>query len=287
MKRFDAADAGIDFTTPSPARIYHIALGGKDNWEADRKAFEDLLTISPDYVKHCEQSRAFLGRVVRAAAANGIRQFLDLGSGLPTQQNVHEIAHLAAPGSPVIYVDYDPVAVTMARARLGGGVNAWVIQKDVRQPREILGDELVRAVLNWDEPVLILLVSILHFVTDEERPAEIVRQLAEAAAPGSWLAIAHGTGDGIDPQRIADARDLYDSTSAPWVERKPQEVVRWLDGMRILPPGATRVGAWPGATRVGAWRPDAEDAAAANEAIDGMFGVVAEVMPRTRDADGG
>jgi O-methyltransferase involved in polyketide biosynthesis len=277
MSGFDAAAAGIDVDTPNVARIYDYALGGKDNYPADRAAMHKLLKSSPVYIEACRQSRAFLGRVVQEAAAAGIRQFLDIGSGLPTQQNVHEIAQRAVPGSRVVYVDYDPVVVTHTRALLAGTDNTWVIQHDVREPQEILNDSLVRRVLNWDEPVLILLMSVLHFVADRDQPDEIVRQLAAVAAPGSYVAIAHGTDEGIPTRNIIEAQEVYDGASAPWVPRRTWDVARWLDGMQILAPGAVPVGAWRPASP--------QDAEGAERT--GVFGVVAAVTPGSRAADAG
>jgi O-methyltransferase involved in polyketide biosynthesis len=277
MSGFDAAAAGIDVNTPNVARIYDYALGGKDNYLADRAAMHRLLKFSPVHIEACRQSRAFLGRVVREAAAAGIRQFLDIGSGLPTQQNVHEIAQRASPGSRVVYVDYDPVVVAHTRALLAGTDNTWIIQQDVREPQEILNDPLVRRVLDWDEPVLILLVSVLHFVTDRERPDEIVRQLAAPAAPGSYVAIAHGTDEGIPPRDIIKAQELFDDASAPWVPRRTWEVARWLAEMQILAPGAVPVGAWRPASP--------QDAEGAERT--GMFGVVAAITPGPQTADAG
>lgn len=275
VSEFDPAAAEIDVTKPNVARVYDYLLGGKESFPADKEQGDLLMRNGPASRDAALHSRAFLGRVVERAAAAGIWQFLDIGSGLPTQQNVHEVAHRVAPGSRVVYVDYDPAVVKHTKALLTG--NAWAIQADIRDPRQILDHpDAQYPFLNWDEPMLILLVSVLHFVTDDWKPGEIVRRLAAAAAPGSWVAIAHGTDEGSDPEKIRRAQKLYDGASAPWVPRRPEKVAEWLEGMRIFPPGRPLpVSQW--------WPRQGEDTAA----TIGVFGVVAEVTPGRPAPDAG
>jgi S-adenosyl methyltransferase len=190
----DGAPAGVDTTKPNIARMYDYLLGGKDNFAADREIAEISLRIMPDSRKGPRSNRAFLRRVVRyLTAAAGIRQFLDLGSGLPTRGNVHEIAQEIAPTARVVYVDNDPVVLTHSRALLAGNHTA-VVTADIREPESILKHPAVRGLIDFDRPVGLLMFAILHHVNDTEDPGGIAATFREAMPSGSHLSVRRRRG---------------------------------------------------------------------------------------------
>jgi len=226
------------------ARVYDYLLGGSHNFPADQAAAEDFRSRWPEAAATMRANRAFLGRAVRYLAGQaGVRQFLDIGSGIPTMGNVHEIAQDVAPGSRIAYVDYDEVAVLHSRAILAGNQNAIAIQADLRAPREILDHPAVSAMLDLSQPVALLLVAVLHFFPDEEDPASLVAVLHDALAPGSYLVISHGTTD-AQPRHVADAMDHYAQTTAPFRPRGYPDVLRFFDGYDLIQPGLVHVPMW-------------------------------------------
>ena len=242
--RGQLAGGGLDTSVPNVARIYDFMLGGKDHFAADRDAAERVMREIPHSALACRQNRDFLGRAVRLLAAQGIRQFLDIGSGLPTRDNVHEIAQAAAPGSRVVYVDYDNIVVTHARALLEKGSDGvLVVQGDVREPGKIISE--AKALIDFSEPVAILLFAILHFLPDEDDPYGIVGTLADALVPGSAVAISHLTGEGTERAKGRAAQQVYQGASAPAVPRSRQEIARFFDGLDLIDPGATDINLWP------------------------------------------
>jgi SAM-dependent methyltransferase len=201
--------AGQQADGPSIACVYDFLLGGSHNFAADQEAAREFLARWPDAPVRCARTRTFLGRAVRHLAGQaGIRQFLDIGSGIPTMGNVHEIAQQAAPDARVIYVDNDAVAVQHSRAILAGNNNAIAVQADLRRPRDILGSPQLQRLLNLAQPVALLLVAILHFFPDSGEPAALAAELRDALAPGSYLVISHGTTDGQAPN-VAEAVGHY------------------------------------------------------------------------------
>jgi O-methyltransferase involved in polyketide biosynthesis len=278
MPGWDAAEAGIDVTAPNAARMYDYGLGGKENYAADREAVHRLIVINPGITSAMRANRAFLGRVVRYAAEAGIRQFLDIGSGLPTQQNVHQIAHEHAPGARVVYCDVDPVVVAHTQALLAGTDNAWVIQHDLRRPREILRDPLVRTVLDFRQPIAILLNAVLHFLPDDAQPARVLQELARVLSPGSMLAISHATWE-WQPDRHEQfelAREVFEEASAAFTWRSGAEVAGWMAGeeMEIIDPGIVPISEWR-----------ADNPAQTSER--GVFGLVAVRRPGGEARAGG
>jgi O-methyltransferase involved in polyketide biosynthesis len=238
------APPAFDTMVPNVARIYDFMLGGKDNFAADRAAAEKLAKQVPHCALAARQNRDFLGRVVRALAEAGIRQFLDIGSGLPTQSNVHEIAQAAAPGARVVYVDYDRVVVTHARVLLeNGSQGVMVVEGDLRDPEKFLGE--AQGLLDFSEPVAVLLLAVLHFLTDDDQPHAVVHRLAEAVVPGSVVAISHVTGEGTAPDKDQAAREVYRGASAPAVPRSRQDITRFFDGLQLVDPGVTDINRWP------------------------------------------
>jgi SAM-dependent methyltransferase len=189
-------------------------------------------------------NRAFLGRAVRYLAAQaGIRQFLDIGSGIPTMGNVHEIAQQAAPDARVAYVDNEEVAVLHSRAILAGTDKATAVQADLRRPSEILGSPQLRDLLDLSQPVALLLVAVLHFFPDSGQPAALVAELRDALAPGSYVVISHGTTDG-QLAHVAEAMGHYNQTTAPFQPRSRAEVTAFFNGLEMVDPGLVPVPLW-------------------------------------------
>jgi hypothetical protein len=238
------APAGVDVRKPHAARVYDYALGGKDNYAADRALIDKLSAIIPDTPLAARENRAFLGRAVHFLAEAGIRQFLDIGTGLPTQGNVHEVAHEAAPDTRVVYVDYDPIVIAHSRELLSGADNAIVIPGDVRRPDDILGDPRVQKVIDFEEPVAVLLVGLLHLVADSDDPAAIVARFRAAIPSGSYLAICHITGDYHSPEAVAQWIGVFGGMAEPMVPRTHEQVGRYFDGMELVDPGLVKAGEW-------------------------------------------
>jgi O-methyltransferase involved in polyketide biosynthesis len=234
---------GIDPFTPSAARVYDFMLGGKDHYAVDRELGERLLANAPISPWIAQQNRRFLGRAVRYCAEQGIRQFLDLGSGLPTQENVHEVAQRVDPGCRVVYVDNDPVAVVHAQALLAGGTGVTAIRGDLRRPEEILAHEEVRRLIDFTEPMAVMMVAILHFIVDDDDPAGIVAGFAGAMPPGSHLVLSHATHD-VRPQSASRARDIYRQASSPLVTRTKAEIAALLGGLALVDPGLVFTAQW-------------------------------------------
>ncbi|HEX6676702.1 MAG TPA: SAM-dependent methyltransferase [Actinomycetes bacterium] len=231
----DEARGAVDASIPNVARVYDFMLGGKDNFPADRAAAEQLLAAFPEAREGVRQNRAFLRRVVEhLAGPAGIRQFLDIGTGLPTQKNVHEVARAVAPDARVVYVDNDPVVCVHGRSLLADDEQVVMVEADLRRPEEILADPDTRRLIDLDQPVALLLVAILHFVADEDDPYGIVARLRDALAPGSYLAIVHM----LDAEeRRADAdqvRQVYSRSSTGVYPRTREQVMRFFGDFELL-----------------------------------------------------
>ncbi|MBO2455459.1 SAM-dependent methyltransferase [Actinomadura barringtoniae] len=235
---------GIDTTLASPARIYDFLLGGKDNYGVDRAAAEEIIGLVPDAPLAARLNRAFLTRAVEYLTAAGIRQFIDVGAGLPTQGNVHEVAQRAAPEARVVYVDNDPVVLAHGRALLETSSGVAVIEGDLRRPEEILADARVRELIDFDRPVGLLLMAVLHFVTDEDKPHAHVRRLTDALPPGSHLAVSHGWTGGLGETAFEAAQVIYRRTGSAVQPRDPGEVERFFDGLDLVAPGVTWLSEW-------------------------------------------
>jgi hypothetical protein len=245
-----ASPPGLDVTSPNVARMYDYYLGGKDNFAADRAAAEQVLALVPGLRRAAVENRRFLRRVVRHLAAEaGITQFLDIGVGLPTQGAVHEIAHEINPDARVVYADYDPVVVTHGRALLTVSDRSVMVQGDLRRPAELLASPEVRAHLDLGQPVAIVLFAVLHFLSEADDPAGIVRVLRDGVAPGSYLAIAHiGTDFFPDKQALARAVAVYEKASERVWPRPRAEVLRFFDGFELIEPGLVPKHEWRPAT---------------------------------------
>ncbi|MEU8236170.1 SAM-dependent methyltransferase [Actinoplanes sp. NPDC048967] len=237
----------IDMTRPHPARRYDYWLGGKDNFQADREAAEAIAAVFPHIRTAARENRAFMQRAVsHLAAGTGIRQFLDIGTGLPTANNVHDVAQGIAPESRIVYVDNDPLVLTHARALLTSseqGATAY-IDADVRDPEKILRDPAVRETLDWSKPVALLLVAVLHFVEDAEDPYGIVRRLVDELPAGSYLVLSHATFDPLDPETIAAMNAVNEGIKPRFSPRTLAEVSRFFEGLDLLEPGIVSVSDW-------------------------------------------
>lgn len=249
-----AASEALDTTTPNAARIYDVWLGGKDNFGADRRVADQVAQAAPFVVEGARANRAFLRRAVTHLTHAGIDQFLDLGSGLPTSPNVHEIAHQINPDVRVVYLDRDPVVLAHARALLAHD-RTIAVAGDIRDPRAILTNPAVRAHLDIDRPIGLLLVAVTHFLTEHDKPAEIVAAFRDALAPGSHLVLSHVTDLGgggrpaamSDPARATatrDAAELYESLAGPFALRSSTEIEALFDGFELTAPGVVPAHQW-------------------------------------------
>jgi SAM-dependent methyltransferase len=239
----EAHKQAFDPEVPNVARVYDYMLGGKDNYMADRELAAKLLANAPDSAWIARQNRAFMARAVQYCAEQGIRQFLDLGSGLPTMDNVHEVAFRTGPDARVVYVDNDPVAVTYARALLAKSPGVVAIEADLRCPDEVLELAASAGHLDFSQPVAVLIVAILHFVPDQENPGQILRAFIGAMAPGSYLVLSHATHD-AQPEEADRARAIYRRASSPLVTRTHDEVAALFAGLPLVDPGLVYTVQW-------------------------------------------
>jgi SAM-dependent methyltransferase len=255
MAEQDGVPGGIDTTTPNVARIYDYLLGGKDNFGADREAAKRLMEAIPDVAAIARDNRSFLGRAVRyLAIEGGIQQFLDLGSGLPTQANVHELAQGVAPDARVVYVDNDPVVASHGRALLASGDQVGMVSGDLRDPGAILRHPGVLGLLDLARPVAVLCTSTLHFIADEAQPHKIIAEYRDHLAPGSYLAITHGTLEDDPAGEGEAAAGVYRQASSQLHVRPLPEVQRFFEGFELIEPGLTWITEWrpePGTAPVG------------------------------------
>ncbi len=245
MTGHNLTPGGIDTKTPNVARIYDYLLGGKDNFAADRKAAKRLIEAIPDAAAIARDNRSFVGRVVRyLATEGGIRQFLDLGSGLPTQANVHELGEGVARGVHVVYVDDDPVVASHGRALLSSGGQAAVVLGDLRDPAGILEHPEVTRLFDLSRPVGLLCTSTLHFIEDEAEPHKIIAAYRDRLPAGSYLAISHGTGEEDPGGERAKAEGVYRRASSQLHIRSLPDVRRFFDGFELVEPGLTWIAEW-------------------------------------------
>jgi SAM-dependent methyltransferase len=237
---------GLDVSVPNVARMYDYYLGGKDNFEADRIAAEEVLAHLPGQRRSALENRRFLRRVVRYLTAEaGIGQFLDIGVGLPTQGAVHEVAHELNPRARVAYVDYDPMVVRHGLALLAKQDRSVVVEADLRRPAELLADPVVRNHLDFSRPVAVMLLAILHFVADEHDPDQILAQLREALVPGSYLIISH-VGSDLFPDMAAAERaaKVYERASEPIVPRSRERILGFFGDFELIEPGLVPKHQW-------------------------------------------
>jgi SAM-dependent methyltransferase len=223
--------------------VYDFYLGGFHNFAADREMGRQAVQMWPDLPEIMQSNRGFLRRAVEFLAGAGVRRFLDLGSGIPTVGNVHEVAQRVAPDARVVYVDNDPVAVEHSRAILARDERTSVVQADLRDPDSVLADPAVRALLEPGEPIAVLMVAVLHFIPDDADPAGLVARFRDAVPSGSYLALSHATA-GQEAGRAAEHRSLYQRTATPMTMRTRDEVVRFFDGFALVDPGVVYLPEW-------------------------------------------
>jgi SAM-dependent methyltransferase len=232
-------------TVSSPAGIYDYLLGGVNFSPADRLAAEKALAIVPETRAAAVDNRAFLQRAVRYVSERGVRQFVDIGSGFPSVGAVHEIAQEYFTDPHVVYVDYDPAVAALSQ-RLLASPNTVVTVHDVRRPIEIINDPEVLRLIDWTQPAAVLMVAILHFVTDEESPADLVSAFAELMAPGSYLVLSHvSVGERPErPEQAEDAAKVWDRSRSPITLRTTSEVRELFTGFEVVPPGLVSTREW-------------------------------------------
>jgi S-adenosyl methyltransferase len=233
----------FDTSVPNVARAYDYLLGGKDNYAADRRLAQRIVELIPDAVQSCRLNREFLVRVVGHLARQGIGQFLDIGSGLPTHPNVHDVVQSVRPDARVVYVDNDHVVAAHARALLMGGAGVSAIDGDLRQPEDIVTS--ARELIDFREPAAVLMFAVLHFITDAEQPAKLIAAFNDAVVPGSCLAISHITDDQVSPVVSREAQAVYRDASAPAVPRSRSEIGQFFAGFSLLGPGVVDINDWP------------------------------------------
>ena len=244
MAEDEQAPPDIDIRTPNMARMYDYALGGKDNFASDREAVQNLFRLAPENAYVPKANRQFLSTAVRFVAEQGIRQFIDLGAGLPSQGSTHEVAQAAAPDCRVVYVDYDPVVLAHARALLTSSAEGATdyIDADLRGPQKIL--EQAARTLDFSRPVAVMLIAIMHLIVDRDGPQEIVDQLMAAAPAGSYLALSQVASD-IEAEQMAEAARRYNRLAHETQRhRNHAEVERFFDGLELLEPGLVPVQKW-------------------------------------------
>lgn len=259
MSDIEQAPPGVDITVPSPARMYDYYLGGTDNFEVDRAAADKVKANMPEAGDAAWANRGFLQRSVRWLADHGIRQFIDLGAGLPTMNNTHDAAQDVAPDARVLYVDNDPIVAVHANKLLTDSSGTAFVTADFREPDALFDHEVTRKVIDLDQPVGLLLVAMVHFVPDEDDPYGLIRGYMDRLAPGSYLALSAGTNDRQADRAVGTIRDVYATSTAAVHMRTREEVTRFFDGLEIVPPHGKAgrevayIGEW------GAEDPDAAD----------------------------
>jgi hypothetical protein len=241
-QEYDWASLGIDVTKPSIARAYDVVLNGKDNFEVDRAFVDEIVKIIPELYDVAAYNREILGRGVRYLAGEaGLRQFLDLGSGLPTVQNTHQVAQETAADARVVYVDNDPIVLAHGRALLAENDRTTVVTADLREPEKVLADADVRRLIDFDRPVAVMLVGILHHLHDEEGPKRIVETLMDAVPSGSHLFVTHFCASS-EEARVAE--EQYLALLGTGRFRTPEEITAYFDGLELLEPGVVPLPLW-------------------------------------------
>lgn len=243
MSRSTQIPGGPD-ERPSVARMYDYYLGGHHNFPADRVAAEQVIALIPDMPLIMQANRAFLRRAVTFLVSQGVTQFLDLGSGIPTVGNVHEVAQEATAVARVVYVDIDPVAVTHSAALLTDNPTVTVIQADARRPETILGHPEVQRLLDLGRPLALLMVAFLHFVTDDAEAEHLMRGLFDALAPGSYVAISHAIADPHPRPMLRKGQAVYDRSTNPIKFRSRAQIARFFKGLELVEPGLVYTPLW-------------------------------------------
>jgi hypothetical protein len=260
MTETEDVPPGVDPATPSPARLYDYFLGGTNYFAVDKMLADRLQADLPDIVDGIWANRGFHGRAAVWMAQQGIRQFIDIGSGLPTQNNTHEAVQKVMPSATVAYVDIDPMVAAHSSPLLAADGTTTVLTADVRDPDALLGHRKLRALIDLNQPVGVLLTAVMHFVADESDPWDLVARYMAAVAPGSFLALSHGTYEKMPPNMVRAGMGHYENATERLYVRSKAEIARFFDGLELVPPPYE--GAEPALTYVGLW--GAEDVEAAD-----------------------
>ncbi|WP_433475918.1 SAM-dependent methyltransferase [Spirillospora sp. CA-142024] len=259
MSDIEQAPPGVDITRPSPARMYDYILGGTENYEIDRKAAETVRASMPDLEDAAWANRGFLQRSVRWLAEQGIRQFIDIGAGLPTRNNTHEAAQAVAPDARVLYADNDPMVAAHAKTLLAGSSGTAFITADFRDPEGLLGQEEAMALIDFSKPAGLLLVAVTHFVPDEDDPWGVVGRYMSRLAPGSYLALSSITSERQPDKAVDTVQAVYSKSSTGAVRVRTRAAIdRFFTGLEIVP---AYEGAPAELSYVGQWGADDPDAA--------------------------
>ncbi|WP_043728419.1 SAM-dependent methyltransferase [Kutzneria sp. 744] len=258
-------DESVDVSRPNPARMYDYYLGGAHNFAVDREAADRVLAILPETREFAIRNREFLQRVVRFLAADaGITQFLDLGSGIPTVGNVHEVAQAVDPGNRVVYVDHEPVAVAQSQRLLAGNPYAAVIQADVRDHDSVLSHPETLRLLDFSQPLAVLMLQVLPFIPDSDDPGRVVASYRDACVSGSYLALAHSLSFDYWPGAVAEAVDMYTKSTHPLNLRSPDQVAAFFAGYDVVDPGVVFTAVWRPE------KPVSDDEAVGSRAVAGL-----------------
>jgi S-adenosyl methyltransferase len=249
MPEIPRVPPGVDPSKPSPARIYDYVLGGTHNFPVDREAAERIRAQSPDLKDAAWVNRGFHQRAARWMASQGIRQFIDIGSGLPTESNTHGVVQNAVPDARVVYVDNDPMVHAYAGEFLSDDGATAVVTADLRDPEAILNDPALRALINFGQPAGLLITAVLHFVADGSDPWGLVARYVVALAPGSYLALSHVTYEGLPPRLVEEGVNVYAQAQGLY-PRSREQIERFFAGLEIRPPYP---GAEPAITHIGLW----------------------------------
>jgi SAM-dependent methyltransferase len=264
MEQSRALPTEVDLTRPSAARVYDYFLGGAHNFEIDRQLAEQIAAMTPNLADTMRAGRAFLRRAVAELSRLGVDQFLDIGSGIPTVGNVHEVAQEINPEAHIVYVDIDPVAVAHSRSILDGNPRTAVIQADMRDPQHILSEARATGLIDFDKPVGVLLAGVVHFVPDSDDPDRLMAALRDAAPPGSYLVVSHSTYED-QPQEMLDAQKLSARTATEITLRSKAQVAAFFGEFELLEPGVVHMPLW---------RPDSPDDVDDHPERFGAFGGV-------------
>src|SRR5712691_8652745 len=247
-----ADEAGVDWVPPgvdtkraNVARVYDYWLGGTHNFLVDQDAGRAIAVVEPRMRSIARANRAFLGRAVRYLGSHGVDQFLDLGSGIPTSGNVHEIAQHANPAARVAYVDVDPVAIAHSKAILSGNDSAGIVDGDIREPEKILAHDTVGRLIDFSRPVGLIVLAVLQFVADAEDPWQIMATLRDRLVPGSFLVLGHATDEGSKPNVAQASKTMYNRSVATQLQlRSRAEIERFFDGFELVDPGLVYATMW-------------------------------------------
>ncbi|HEY7144016.1 MAG TPA: SAM-dependent methyltransferase [Streptosporangiaceae bacterium] len=250
MSEAEQAPPGVDPTTPSTARLYDYYLGGTANFAADRAMAKRMYDAVPEVPEGAWANRGFHQRAAVWMAEKGIRQFVDIGAGLPTQGNTHEVVLKAAPDAKVVYVDVDPMVAAHAAALLTGGNSTRFVQADLRRPDEVLDNAELRELIDFSLPVGLLITAVMHFVVDTDNPHALVARYVSELAPGSYLALSHLTSDSKPGKAVEQSTELFDHIPENVKLRSKADIARFFDGLEIMPPYED---AKPELTFVGTW----------------------------------